>query len=151
MEALITRLNTLVDDGATYITSCGDDELTSRPKENKWSRKEILGHLIDSAVNNLRRFTEIRFMDKPYKVTSYRQAELVRANDYQHADVHHLLRAWTAINDQIAYVIGTFSPEELRYEVIIGDDTHEDLEFLVIDYVDHLEHHMRQIFEVRST
>lgn len=44
------------------------EELLSKPAPGKWSKLEILGHLIDSAINNLKRFTEIQFLPQPYKV-----------------------------------------------------------------------------------
>jgi|TARA_R110000737_G_scaffold264685_1_gene272514 hypothetical protein len=61
----------------------------------KWSKKEILGHLIDSGINNLQRFTEIQFSDRPYVIRKYNQNELVIVNDYQNAEIKEILDFWT--------------------------------------------------------
>ena len=65
-----------------YIQNCPTEELAQRPAPSKWSKKEILGHLVDSGVNNLQRFTEIQFHPKPYVLRNYNQDELVKINDY---------------------------------------------------------------------
>ena len=80
------------------------EELLSKSAPNKWSRLEILGHLIDSAINNLKRFTEIQFQPQPYQVVSYQQNELVAVNNYQNLPVAHLLDLWKTLNQQIIYI-----------------------------------------------
>ena len=145
MQDLILRLGQLIEDADAEIMTYGMEELTHKIADDKWSKLEILGHLIDSAVNNLRRFTEIRFVDKPYVVTKYNQVELVKANDYQHAYVPDLLECWVGLNNQIIHVIGGLSPEELNYEVILDQGQKSDLRFVVKDYVDHMVHHLKQI------
>ena len=67
------------------------EELLYKRVPGKWSKQEILGHLIDSAINNLKRFTEIQFLPQPYKVVSYQQNELVEVNQYQNLALAHLL------------------------------------------------------------
>lgn len=93
------------------------EELLSKPAPNKWSRLEILGHLIDSAINNLKRFTEIQFLPPPYKVVSYRQNELVAVNNYQNLPVGHLLDLWKTLNQQIIYVVKNIPQEKLNFSV----------------------------------
>ncbi|NJN28609.1 MAG: DinB family protein [Cyclobacteriaceae bacterium] len=71
------RLDHLLKSGLDYIAQCSIAELTLHPSPGKWSKKEVLGHLIDSGINNLQRFTEIQYESKPYKVREYKQDELV--------------------------------------------------------------------------
>lgn len=123
-------------------------DLFNRPAENKWSKKEILGHLIDSAINNLKRFTEIQFLPQPYKVVSYKQVELVLVNDYQNLPLDHLLDLWQALNRQIVFVAKSIPAEKLQYPV---DPQYENgelktLGWIIADYVAHMEHHFKQIF-----
>ena len=54
--------------------------LEEKPESGKWSKKEILGHLIDSAINNIQRFTEIQNSEKPYVIKTYNSDALVNAN-----------------------------------------------------------------------
>lgn len=123
-------------------------ELLNKPAPDRWSKKEILGHLIDSAVNNLKRFTEIQFLPQPYSIISYKQNELVIANDYQNLSPDHLLDLWQALNRQIVFVVRNIPAEKLNYPV---DPQYENKElktlgWIICDYVAHMEHHFRQIF-----
>ena len=48
-----SSLKELINQGASYISGCSEEILKKKPSPEKWSKKEILGHLIDSAINNL--------------------------------------------------------------------------------------------------
>ena len=114
---------------------------------DKWSKSEIMGHLIDSAINNLRRFTESQFSEKPYLVTAYNQDELVKVNKYQKRKFDDLLKLWCRLNKQIAFILRDISEEQLKTEINLYDLSICDLEFLIEDYIVHMKHHLKQIFE----
>jgi DinB superfamily len=125
------------------------EELLKRSAPGKWSTQEILGHLIDSAVNNLKRFTEIQFLPQPYTIISYNQNELVIVNDYQNLPLQHLLDLWQVLNRQIVLVVKNIPVEKLDYPV---DPQYEGkelktLSWIICDYVAHMEHHFQQIFQ----
>jgi hypothetical protein len=124
-----------------------EESLKRKPSPGKWSKKEILGHLIDSAINNLQRFTEIPFKPQPYTVVSYRQDELVAANHYQDLPLDHLLQLWKSLNQQIVFVVAQIPPGKLQLEVDAGYGNREMKSFgwLICDYVAHLEHHLQQL------
>lgn len=147
MKTTITKLESLMDQASQYISNHPENKLTIKPHPNKWSKKEILGHLIDSGINNLQRFTEIQFGTKPYPIRKYDQDQLVIVNDYQNAETMELLNFWKAINKQIIRIIERQSDESLKFEVIIVKDQHSDLKFLIEDYADHMEHHLKQIMQ----
>ena len=81
------------------VNSIADFDL--KISNDKWSKKEILGHLIDSGINNLQRFTEIQFENKPYKIRKYNQDELVKANEYQNSETEEIADFWLSINNRI--------------------------------------------------
>lgn len=114
---------------------------------DKWSKNEILGHLIDSAINNLRRFTESQFSENPYLVTAYNQDELVKVNKYQARKFDDLLKLWCRLNKQIAFILKDISEEQLATKINLYDLSICDLEFLIEDYITHMKHHLKQIFE----
>lgn len=66
---MVEELSELVSSVENIVQSLGEEELSYKPNTKKWSKKEILGHLIDSSVNNFKRLTEaqfdIRFLLKP--------------------------------------------------------------------------------------
>ena len=141
----VSKLTELLESGKLYFSSTDENILSLKVTPEKWSKKEILGHLIDSAINNLQRFTEIQFSEKPFQIRRYNQNELVIANDYQHADKTEILSLWLALNNRIIEVIKTQDPTTLNFQILLPDGQTSDLEFLMNDYVVHLEHHLKQI------
>ena len=121
-------------------------ELTEKDT-GKWSRKEILGHLIDSAINNLKRFTDAQFTDEPYSVQSYNQNQLVVVNRYQYLPVEHLLALWSSLNTQILFVAEAMPADELTKSIQFqqSDVQTHTLGWLIEDYVAHLEHHLKTL------
>ena len=155
----VVNVATAMDKLADHVQQMGArfanfsrEELLHQTAPGKWSRLQIIGHLIDSAVNNLRRFTEIQFLPQPYKLVSYQQNEWVMANGYQNLPPDHLLNLWMALNQQIIYVVKNIPAEKLEYRV---DPQYENKEikslgWIICDYVAHLEHHLKQLDKFKS-
>lgn len=144
MQDLSSNLNQLCENLSKAIKAQSELELCLKSKPHKWSKKEILGHLIDSGIYNLQRFTEIQFKEKPYRLQSYSQNELVKANRYQEADTSELLNLLLSLNKRISELMKNQNDESLKYRVL-SDDDQFDLEFLMKDYVAHFKHHCQQI------
>jgi len=147
-NAAMQQLEIYIETFPSKLKQFSFEELLKRPAQRKWSKKEILGHLIDSAINNLKRFTEIQFLPQPYTVISYQQHELVIVNDYQDLPLQHLLDLYQALNRQIVFVVRNIPMEKLDYPV---DPQYENkelrtLSWIICDYVAHMQHHFRQIF-----
>lgn len=145
MEELSERLEKLLTIGFDFISIASQEELIHKSNPEKWSKKEILGHLIDSGINNLQRFTEIQFEGKPYPIRKYNQDELVKANDYQKSNLDELIGFWVSINRRIISLMKIQTEMSLAFEVELEKGKISDLKFLMVDYVDHLEHHLNQI------
>lgn len=122
------------------------EELLKRPAPGKWSKKEILGHLIDSAINNLKRFADIQSQAQPYRYQPYVQDSLVVINRYQDLPLDHMLLLWKTLNQQIEYVISAIPDEKLSYQLITPAGETYTLEWLIIDYLAHMNHHWKQVF-----
>lgn len=149
MNQLINELKQLIEETSETISNSSNEELEFKRSENKWSKKEILGHLVDSALNNLQRFTEIQFDSKPYIVRTYNQVGLVMANGYQQTPIENIKNIWVALNEHICTIIMQQSEESLNYEVLVPDGEMKDLRWLIEDYVDHMRHHVRQIQDLK--
>lgn len=145
MKELRIRLDNLLKEASYYLELAAASEMELKSSPVSWSKREILGHLIDSALNNLQRFTEIQFQPKPFKIKPYDQNGLVKANDYQHADTEALVNLWQALNKRIGDVMEMQTESTLLHAIELSDGTITDLRFLMTDYVDHLEHHVRQL------
>lgn len=144
MESVILKFEQLLNENVNYIPTI-QNEILDAKNPGKWSKKEILGHLIDSAIHNLVRFTEINYSEKPYRHRPYNQIELVNLNQYQKTDIKELTQLWFSINNQIVRIMKSVDENALDYKIILSDESVIDLRFLMTDYVEHLEHHINQI------
>lgn len=111
----------------------------------RWSPKEILGHLTDSALVNLERLIRCTYESGSKLV--YDQEQWVKVQQYQQADLSNLLGVWTALNNKISTVLLNYPVQARQNSCDIGK-TEVDLrsvEWLAGDYLAHLQHHLQQI------
>ena len=130
---------------ADFWNTCSELELSIHPGPGRWSRKEILGHLIDSALNNHRRIMGASLAPSPHQLRPYNQDAWVRAADYQHYPCADLLTLWTNLNDLILHLIDRLPPHLLNHEYLTLNGNPTTLHWLISDYALHLEHHVWQI------
>src|SRR5215510_4964344 len=90
VSSCMKRLDLNIKEVPVLFKGFSDQQLLQKPAPGKWSKKEILGHLIDSAINNLQRFIEVQFLPQPYHIVSYKQNELVAVNHYQDLPMDHM-------------------------------------------------------------
>ena len=133
----------------------------TKPAPDKWSPKEIIGHLIDSATNNHGRFVRAQDTDELIG-QGYRQDEWVSAQNYQAANWQDLLILWRQLNLHLAFVMSQ-TPDDIRYKERLQHNLHEiafykveettptTLDYFMQDYVVHLKHHLGQIREILSS
>lgn len=148
MQEVIDRFENLLVESLAYFKTLDAAVLEEKITEEKWSKKEIIGHLVDSSLHNLVRFTEINYSEKPYIYRTYNQTDLIRINQYQEMDINELLQLWYTLNNQIIRIFKAVKMEALEYKIQLTDDSIVDLRFLMTDYVEHLEHHINQIKEI---
>ena len=145
MQNIISDLNQILQAYPTKINFISEYEFNSKPTPEKWSRKEVLGHLVDSAQNNLRRFIVGQYQqnDKIFYDQNFWNA----ANNYQFESRQDIITLWVLLNKRICAVLNNIPVE--KYENII--DTGRDIIspktiiWLADDYVKHMKHHINQI------
>src|SRR5713101_4925444 len=126
---------------ADRVRQIGDADASVCPAPGKWSKKEILGHLIDSAANNHQRFVRLQLTSR-IDLPGYDGDEWVRIQRYQHRSWSQIIDLWQMYNTQLAEVIGQVDPKALRNVWHTPDGKDQDLEFLIRDYVVHMRHHL---------
>ncbi len=147
----INRLNSLINEVPGKIKQINSDDLSYKKSPGKWSKKEILGHLCDSAVNNLSRFVRAQFEEQPFKITPYAQDDWVRINHYNEMETGELLDYWVSLNKQIVQIISNIPEEKLAVQIELGDaafregESEKNLLWLIEDYVVHMEYHLKQV------
>lgn len=144
LEKSINRLEYLINIIPQLLIKIGEEELSFKKYANKWSKKEILGHLIDSATNNHQRFIRGQFEQNPEIV--YNQDKWNEHSFYQQIDYNQIITFWTIYNKQLIEIINRIPIENLKNQIKVGDKL-LSLEFLIIDYVEHLEYHLKQVIE----
>jgi hypothetical protein len=145
LQTALLQLEKHIQEVPEHFKQFSSEIVLQKPAPGKWSKQEILGHLIDSAINNLKRFTDTQYFPQPYTVIRYNQDELVVINGYQQLPLDHLLQLWAVLNKQVAQVISHIPADKLQYTVIIPSGESKTLEWIAIDYVEHMEHHLKQI------
>lgn len=155
MRDYITELRTAIDDAAAELLDVDPARAARRPAPGRWSSKEIVGHLIDSAAHNHQRFVRALWQDD-LVFPGYRQDDWVAAQRYQDAPWGELVTLWRDYNRQLARVMAAV-PAAVRDREHRRHNLHEiawqtvpagepaTLDYFMRDYVGHLQHHLRQI------
>jgi hypothetical protein len=148
LRSTVTRVS-------AHLHGVPESAVARRPAPGKWSTKEILGHLIDSAANNHARFVRAQFVDDLI-CSGYAQEAWVSAQRYQESAWPALADLWRDYNLHIAHVMEGM-PAEVRLRPRIRHNLHEvawqaapadapsTLDYFMRDYVGHMHHHLRQI------
>jgi hypothetical protein len=146
LQTALLQLEKHIQEVPVNFKQLSAETLLKRPAPGKWSKQEILGHLIDSALNNLKRFTDAQYAPQPYQVLRYQQDDCVIINGYQQMPLDEMLPLWGALNKQVLRVVSHIPAEKLAYTIITPAGDAHTLEWLAIDYVEHMEHHLKQVF-----
>jgi hypothetical protein len=133
-----------------------DEAATSVPRRpGKWSRKEILGHLIDSAANYHQRFVRAQIpahlRGAALRLDGYAQEDWVRLQAYRERPWRELVVLWGALNRHVLEMMRRIDRTSLETRCFIGHHAPLPLEHVLIDYVGHLKHHLAQILEATET
>lgn len=155
-----TRLKIVVEEAFPKLISIDDEFTSTVPEPGKWSPKQIIGHLLDSASNNHQRFMRAQFQNS-LVFDGYDQEEWVEKQNYQDADWRDLVLFWKIFNDRLGDLIDNIPAETMKLQrkehnlneiawKTVPADSPTTLEYFVNDYIDHLEHHLDQIFEQLS-
>jgi DinB superfamily len=122
-------------------------ELADTPwRRGGWTRKQILGHLLDSAANNRQRFVRAA-ADGGYRGPQYAQNAWVAAHGYAEQDWDTLLRWWQVEHEILAAVVDRIPEDRLGVECVVGDNPAVTLRFLIEDYLEHQRWHFSQLID----
>lgn len=153
MKDTAQHLRNVVAEAYPVLQGLTETEVSEKTDPKKWSKKEILGHLIDSACNNQQKF--VRTMAQPhFDFVGYAQNHWVNAQHYQTQDWLELLTFWKTYNLHLAHCIENVEESLLQNTLTIEGVGPFTLGFIMADYVEHLKHHLRQIlpdFPLQST
>lgn len=144
MQETITELEKIINKYTPLLTSLDKNVFEAKPSLNKWSKKEIVGHMIDSAQNNIRRFIVAQYEDEPHIV--YRQDDWVKISNYQNYPAKDLVDLWVLLNKHICIILKNI-PAEKQKSICVTEKSHT-IEWLASDYNKHLLHHLHQVLDL---
>ena len=144
MKDLLDRFRSTLERATGRLARVGEAESMVPVAPGTWSRKQILGHLIDSAANNHQWFVRAQ-LESPLEFPGYAQDLWVSMQNYQEENWGYLVACWAGYNRHLLHVIAQIPADKLANTVAVGGSEPVTLEFLIRDYVQHLEHHLAQI------
>lgn len=148
-------LRQIVETSLPQLQTMSKVQLAHKPTPQKWSKQEILGHLVDSAYNNHQRFLRATTQNN-LVFQGYDQVRWVQFNAYQKRNSSEIIQLWTLSNLHLAMLIGQI-PENILWRDTTDHNFHligmnpiqeghpSSLAYFVWDYIYHLEHHLGQI------
>ena len=141
------RLTYLIQFIPDLLFQIHEEAFSKKESENKWSKKEILGHLIDSATNNHQRFIRAQFENTP--TIPYNQDMWNKHSFYNSIDTKQIINFWKFYNIQILELFNKIPKDLLLKECNTGGESNFTIAFLFNDYIEHLEHHLKQIVDFK--
>ena len=154
-ETFLGEFNDTLADATPRLLAISEQQSEIPRAADKWSAKQIIGHLIDSASNNHQRFVRAQFSDD-LVFDGYQQNEWVRVEHFQEKPWQDLVQFWQLYNRHILHIM-KHAPENTRTKLrqrhnlhqLASEQIKEDdpvtLEWFMRDYVDHMKKHLSQI------
>lgn len=141
MKNVVQELAQLISSESTRFSQMDEKEISYKSSPEKWSKKEVIGHLVDSAQNNIQRFVRAQYQHQPFIV--YAQDDWVRLQDYQTYPTADLIQLWILLNRHLCKILENI-PQK-NYQLLCLTDELHTLEWIAEDYVRHLKHHLKAI------
>ena len=144
MKKIAASIRSVVDEAYNHLVNMPIEEVERRDTPDSWSKKQILGHLIDSAANNHQRFVRAS-SDQAMDFPPYDQIAWARVQQCNEADWGNLVALWSAYNRHLCHLVERIPESAYANPCNIGQPEPVTLEFVVADYLRHLKHHLHDL------
>lgn len=156
LDEFLGDFRSTVVNATDRLRQISPEESARKTSPDKWSIKEVLGHLIDSAANNHQRFVRAQFTDD-LVFPGYEQEKWVNAQRYLEESWSDMIQLWSSYNLHLVHVISaipeaTLTRARIRHNLDqiatrpVDQKDPTTLDYFVRDYLVHLKHHLDQIF-----
>lgn len=138
---LSERLAEVLRKAMPWLVTISEAEASVPERDGKWSAKEVIGHLTDSAVNNLGRIVRLQ-LEAGQSLPGYEQMAWVSLQHYAEREWAQVLALWFALNEHVAWTIEHVEKTRLANRGVVAGEP-LTLGFLIADYIAHMEHHLK--------
>jgi hypothetical protein len=160
LNRLTTNFLSTLETAEKNLKRISSEDSALKPTQDKWSVREILGHLIDSAIVNPQRFLNAQIQEH-LVFSGYPQNQYVEIQKYQEQDWEQLIQTWKNANLHLKEIVERIPQRMLDkphhkhnfHEIAFRSVTAEEpvtLRFLIEDYHLHMVHHLNQIFRLHE-
>ena len=146
MNKLLTEFAATLQSTPKRLVDIADADAEQKPAPGRWSKKEILGHLIDSASNNHQRFVRAQLAPR-IDFPAYEQESWVTAQAYATESWPDLVNLWLLYNRHLLHLLRNLPENALAHEVSIGGKTPVTVDAMAQDYLRHVNNHLSQILK----
>ena len=155
MSRLANELEQTVRKAEPELRAISGELSGKRPAPDKWSAREVLGHLIDSAANNHGRFVR-GALEEDLVFPGYAQNEWVEVQRYHDRSWRELVDLWVTYNLHLAKVVSGIPSDvlsrprsrhnfdQIAWKLVPANEP-STLEYFINDYIAHMRHHLEQI------
>ncbi len=126
--------------------------ISERRNSQNRNVRQILGHLVDSASNNMHRVIHFQYRENPMSFPNYatngNNDRWIAIQNFQQEDWQNLIRLWKYTNLHLIHVIRNINQDKLSNLWISDENTLISLRQNIEDYPPHLELHLKEIEEL---
>ena len=151
-QELASALHETVQRETAPLCVITEKEAGMKPTPRAWSKKEELGHLIDSASNNHIRFVHASLTAEiggsgEFRGSGYEQDRWVDLHGYNEMPWSEIVGFWRQYNDFLAALVRRIPEDRLATPCVVGNSSPVTLGFLIEDYILHMQHHLDHILQ----
>lgn len=151
-EPVTREIVTLVEEWESKLSALSNEVISVRRNSQNRNIRQILGHLIDSASNNIHRYVHLQYRESPMEFPNYASEgnndRWIAIQQYQTEEWDKMIRLWVYSNYHLIHVIRHINPEKLENVWIAGPGRHISLKEMVTDYLRHLKLHLGEISDL---
>jgi len=139
----------LIQEYEPKLLSLSEEAITKKENSQNRTIKQILGHLIDSASNNIHRIVHFQYQPSPLIFPDYANLgnndRWIAIQNYQDENWEDLIQLWKYSNIHIVHVINNVNQNKLDNLWITALNERISLKSMILDYLPHFKLHLKEI------